>query len=64
MKVIDFNNVKKICSQLNSNNYLEWIEYALRHKNDFVMPPKTRISQEMVIIMLLCHVCMKKKILR
>lgn len=46
MKVIDFNNVKKICSQLNSNNYLEWIEYALRHKNDFVMPPKTRISQE------------------
>lgn len=46
MKVIDFTSIKKICNKINSNLYYDWIEQALNNKEDFIMPTKTRMSQE------------------
>lgn len=45
MKLIDFENVKKICNTFDFLNYLDWIDDALIQKADFVMPEKIRINQ-------------------
>lgn len=46
MKIIDFNNSKRLCAKLPINQYLNWVNFALLNKNDFVMPNKSRISQD------------------
>jgi len=45
MKIYDFETVKNICSNMNYSVYAEWVEYALKNKADFYMPPKSRINQ-------------------
>lgn len=46
MKIIDFEKVKQICSGIEPTTYYDWIDYALKNKDEFVMPPKSRISQD------------------
>ena len=46
IKIIDFESCKEIGKQLSPKKYFEWIDYALKNKADFVMPPKTRIGQD------------------
>ena len=46
MKIFDFEIVREICSGLNPSVYCDWIEDALRKKDDFCMPVKSRISQD------------------
>ncbi|MCQ2737695.1 MAG: ornithine cyclodeaminase [archaeon] len=46
LKIFDFEICKKIGKNLSATNYYEWIDYALKNKSDFVMPPKTRIGQD------------------
>lgn len=46
MKIIDFKRIKNI---KNLNNYkllYQWVDYALKNKELFVMPNKTRLSQD------------------
>ncbi|MCI5884055.1 MAG: ornithine cyclodeaminase, partial [Eubacterium sp.] len=45
MKVIDFRAVKKICESISYETYYEWIEDALKNKDGFVVPVKSKISQ-------------------
>ena len=45
MKVIDFKQVKDAAENMNPTTWLGWVDYALRHKTDFLMPPKPRMSQ-------------------
>lgn len=46
MKVIDFENCRKIGKELPMKDYYNWIDDALIKKDDFVMPVKSRMSQE------------------
>ena len=45
MKVIDFEQVKAAAENMNPTTWLGWVDYSLRHKSDFQMPPKPRLSQ-------------------
>lgn len=45
MKVYDFDLVKKWISNTNPQEWVKWVDFALRHKEEFVMPAKTRIDQ-------------------
>lgn len=45
MKIIDFETIKNICSEINPSTYLTWIEDAILNKDEFDMPNKSRISQ-------------------
>ena len=45
IKIFDFETCKKIGSQLPAGEYFEWIDFALKNKDKFVMPAKTRINQ-------------------
>ena len=45
MKILDFKTVKKSGGGVPLEYYL-WVDEALKCKNEFVMPPKTRINQE------------------
>lgn len=45
MKVIDFETIKKFAENQDPNEWYRWVEYALKHKSDFEIPPKSRISQ-------------------
>lgn len=44
MEVIDFETIKHYAEKMNPNNWYQWVEFALKNKSDFVMPPKSRIS--------------------
>ena len=46
IKIFDFEACKKIGTELPSNEYYEWIDFALKNKSRFVMPAKTRIGQD------------------
>lgn len=45
MKVIDFDMVKQSMQDMDPIEWYGWVDDALRHKADFLMPPKPRISQ-------------------
>ena len=45
IKIFDFETCKKIGTQLPANRYYEWIDFALKNKDKFDMPAKTRINQ-------------------
>lgn len=44
MKIIDFYNTKKILEN-QKQNYMNWVKDCFIHKEDFVMPNKSRINQ-------------------
>lgn len=46
IKIFDFETCKKIASELPSEKYFDWIDFALKNKSDFQMPLKSRIEQE------------------
>ena len=46
IKIFDFETCKEIGGKLPANKFYEWIDFALKNKSSFVMPAKTRISQE------------------
>jgi ornithine cyclodeaminase/alanine dehydrogenase-like protein (mu-crystallin family) len=46
MKIIDFESVKKLCSNINPSIYYDWIDEGLKDKHSYIMPTKTRIPQE------------------
>lgn len=64
IKVFDFETCKKIGTKLSSENFFDWVDFALKNKTDFQMPIKSRMSQDHGITMLVCLVCMKMKILQ
>ena len=45
MKIIDFETIRSLCKKIPCTDYYDWINYALKQKDDFVMPSKTRIGQ-------------------
>ena len=46
IKIYDFQMCKNIGASIDPGFYYNWIDFALKHKADFQMPAKTRISQE------------------
>lgn len=46
MKIIDFNAVKQSVQKMDLADCCDWVDQALRHKDEFVCPPKLRISQD------------------
>lgn len=45
MKVIDFESIKQAAEGMNPAVWCDWVEDALRHKAEFICPPKPRMSQ-------------------
>lgn len=45
MKIIDFENIKKAAENIDHLSFYNWVDEALKKKADFIMPPKSRISQ-------------------
>lgn len=45
MKVIDFEAVKSAAEKMNPAVWCSWVDDALRHKSEFLCPPKPRMSQ-------------------
>jgi ornithine cyclodeaminase/alanine dehydrogenase-like protein (mu-crystallin family) len=45
MKVIDFETVKNISNNIKPSEFYDWIDDALKNKDSYVMPSKTRIGQ-------------------
>jgi len=46
IKILDFETCKKIGENLSSEKFYEWVDFALKNKSKFIMPAKTRISQD------------------
>lgn len=46
MKIIDFESIKSYAEKMDPNIWYTWVDYALRNKKDFSMPPKSRITQK------------------
>lgn len=46
MKVIDFEKIKAIAENMNPTRWYNWVDYALRNKEQFKMPPKPKMNQE------------------
>ena len=46
MKTLDFDDIKNISNSISYKTYFEWVDYALKNKNSFKMPSKTRIHQD------------------
>ena len=46
IKIMDFETCRKIGNRLPKQDYLNWIENALKNKPRFVMPPKTNLPQD------------------
>ena len=46
IKVFDFETCKKIGAKLSSENFFDWVDFALKNKTDFQMPIKSRMSQD------------------
>ncbi len=40
MKILDFATIKDIAARVKSNEYYDWVDYALRNKDEFSMPVK------------------------
>lgn len=45
MKVLDFETIRKAAKSMNPSIWYDWVDEALRHKAEFVCPPKPRMSQ-------------------
>lgn len=45
MKVLDFETIRKAAKAMNPSIWYDWVDEALRHKAEFVCPPKPRMSQ-------------------
>lgn len=45
MKVLDFQSIKEYANKMNPSEWYGWVDYTLKHKSDFTMPVKSRISQ-------------------
>ena len=45
MKIIDFKQIRQIAQKQSPKQWMDWVDYTLRHKDDFIMPPKPRMSQ-------------------
>lgn len=45
MRVLDFATVQDVAAKMNPSMWYDWVDYSLRHKSDFQMPPKLRVSQ-------------------
>lgn len=45
MKIIDFEDIRKAAEGMDPVEWFNWVDYALRRKSDFQMPPKPRMSQ-------------------
>lgn len=46
MKIIDFESIKSVADNMDPNEWFSWVDYALRHKVEFQMPPKPRLTQD------------------
>lgn len=46
MKLLDFENCRKIGKEIPMGEYYDWVDDALVHKDEFFMPVKTRMPQE------------------
>lgn len=46
IKILDFEACRKLGNEIEASKYFEWVDYALKNKDKFVMPAKTRIGQE------------------
>ncbi|MSS20127.1 hypothetical protein [Pseudoramibacter porci] len=46
MQLLDFYKVNNTLKRVPSINFYDWIDDALKHKSDFLMPVKTRMGQE------------------
>ena len=45
MKIVDFESIKSAAQAMNPAMWYDWVDDALRHKAEFVCPPKPRMSQ-------------------
>lgn len=45
MKILDFETIRDIAKSMNPSIWYDWVDDALRHKDEFMMPPKSRMSQ-------------------
>lgn len=45
MKILDFETIRDAAQSMNPSIWYDWVDDALRHKSDFLMPPKSRMSQ-------------------
>lgn len=46
MKIVDFEDIRDIVKEMNPSEWYNWVDDVLRHKSDYIMPPKSRISQD------------------
>ena len=46
MKIVDFEEVKSIAKKMSPAKWYDWVDYTLRNKGAFQMPPKIHITQE------------------
>lgn len=48
MKIIDFETVRKICSDgnISPSDYHDWVDEVFHHKTDYLMPVKTKMAQK------------------
>lgn len=46
MKIIDFEEIKKVAEKMEPTQWYSWVDEVLRKKSEFVMPSKMHLSQE------------------
>ena len=46
MKVVDFDTMKIAAEHMNPFEWVDWVDFVLRHKLEFQMPPKLKLSQD------------------
>lgn len=46
LKIIDFEEVKKLAKKTKATDWYNWVEEVLKNKDRFVMPPKMSIPQD------------------
>lgn len=46
LKIIDFEEIKKLAKNTKSTDWYNWVEEVLRNKDLFIMPPKMSIPQD------------------
>ncbi len=45
MKIFDFYTLKEATDNMSPSKMMEWVDFALKYKDDFCMPAKSRINQ-------------------
>lgn len=46
MKILDFEVIKETCGNIDTSEFLSWVNDAFVKKNEYVMPVKTRLNQQ------------------